>query len=151
MSAEIRASYEELLGHVPETVEHRIALVTEVGHPASVDAIEAFRVELLHRNQLDPRTQQLVHFALLIGAGHEGPASIHARGALHNGATNTDLYGVCTFLKAAQVLRPARSEFLLWKTSSSSVRWSCCCNRFMNRTSWTVPTVFDLADLHTMR
>ncbi len=96
MSAEIRASYEELLGHVPETVEHRIALATEAGHPASVDAIEAFRVELLHRNQLDPRTQQLVHFALLIGAGHEGPASIHARGALHNGATNTDLYGVCT-------------------------------------------------------
>ena len=66
MSAEIRASYEELLGHVPETVEHRSALATEAGHPASVDAIEAFRVELLHRNQLDPRTQQLVHFALLI-------------------------------------------------------------------------------------
>ena len=65
--------------------------------------------------------------------------------------TKHHLCDVCIFPKAAQVLRPARSEFPLWRTNSFSGRSSCCWSRSMSRTSWTVHTASDLADRHTMR
>ena len=60
----------------------------------ALGAIEAWREELLHRNPLPRKTQQLVHFALLIGAGLERPARLHAKAALKAGASIRDLFGV---------------------------------------------------------
>jgi 4-carboxymuconolactone decarboxylase len=38
--------------------------------------------------------QQLAHFGQLLALGRPGPARIHARGALHAGASLADLAGV---------------------------------------------------------
>lgn len=92
---EIRARYRALLGEVPENINIRFELSEKVGRVAAFEAIEAFRFELLNNNSLDKRTQQIVHFAMLIGAGEDGPARLHAKGALRAGATISDLFGVC--------------------------------------------------------
>ncbi len=91
---EIRANYRDLLGQVPNNIEKRLALAEAAGRTDAIAAIEAWREELLHRNALDRRTQQLVHFALLIGSGEENPARLHATGALKAGATVRELFGV---------------------------------------------------------
>ncbi|MBC8084513.1 MAG: carboxymuconolactone decarboxylase family protein [Hymenobacter sp.] len=91
----IEAHYRDLLGGVPENVRQRQALAAHVGRGAAIEAVEALRQELLHRNPLDRRVQQLVHFAMLIGAGEEGPARLHARAAYRAGASLADLFGVC--------------------------------------------------------
>lgn len=91
----IRARYRELLGHVPESIETRFRRAEEVGRSEAIEAIENYRRVLIYENPLDAKTQQLVHFALLIGAGEEMPAALHARGALKAGATAAELWGVC--------------------------------------------------------
>ncbi len=90
----IRANYRELLGHVPANIEIRLTLAEAAKRGAAIEAIEAWREELILRNPLDRKTQQLVHFALLIGAGHDQPARIHAQGAIKAGATVEELFGV---------------------------------------------------------
>ncbi|OOH75517.1 carboxymuconolactone decarboxylase, partial [Leptospirillum ferriphilum] len=50
---EIRARYRELLGFVPDNLEKRLALARATGRMASVEAVEAFREELIHHNPLD--------------------------------------------------------------------------------------------------
>ena len=91
---DIRANYRDLLGQVPSNIEKRLALAEAADRTDAIVAIEAWREELLHRNALDRRTQQLVHFALLIGSGEEIPARLHATGALKAGATMRELFGV---------------------------------------------------------
>lgn len=91
----MRARYRDLLGYVPETLETRLTLAEAAGRMTAIEAVEAMRDELLHRNPLDRRTQQLVHLAMLIGAGEDGPARLHAEGAIKAGATVSELFGVC--------------------------------------------------------
>ncbi len=91
---DIRANYRDLLGQVPNNIEKRLALAEAADRTDAIAAIEAWREELLHRNALDRKTQQLVHFALLIGSAEEIPARLHATGALKAGATVRELFGV---------------------------------------------------------
>lgn len=91
----IRDRYRELLGYVPENIDQRIELARQVDRLESIAAIEQLRQTLIHDNPLDSKTQQLVHFAMLIGAGEAEPAQLHARGALRAGANVAELFGVC--------------------------------------------------------
>ncbi len=90
----IRQRYREVFGHVPPGIESRIALAESTGRTAAVEAVEELRRVLLAENHLGARVQQLVHFAQLISLGREGPARLHARGALRAGASVADLVGV---------------------------------------------------------
>ena len=91
---EIRGNYIELLGYVPKNIEKRLKLAKAADRLDDIGAIEDWREELLHNNPLDRKTQQLVHFALLIGSGDDMPAALHAKGALKAGADVRDLFGV---------------------------------------------------------
>lgn len=91
---DIQASYQALLGVVPDMLAVRQRLARATGRKAAVDAIERFRDELIHHNPLDRRTQQLVHFAMLVARGEAAPARLHAAGAVKAGASLSDLQGV---------------------------------------------------------
>ena len=91
---DFRKNYRDLFGFVPDAIEDRLAVGKAADRMDAIGAIEAWREELLHRNALDRKTQQLVHFALLIGAGQERPARLHASAALKAGASVRDLFGV---------------------------------------------------------
>ncbi|GBL45361.1 hypothetical protein SFMTTN_1168 [Sulfuriferula multivorans] len=96
MSAtEIEKRYRDLLGFVPDNVRKRSALAKLAGREASIDAVESLRASLIHDNPLDRKTQQLVHFAMLLALGHTQAAQLHVRGALKAGAGPGELYGVC--------------------------------------------------------
>lgn len=90
----VRDRYRHVFGHVPAGIDERLRVAEATGRLGAVEAIEALRQSLLAENPLEPRVQQLVHFAQLVALGREGPARLHARGALRAGATLTDLVGV---------------------------------------------------------
>lgn len=91
----IRKKYEELLGFVPENIEKRLKLAVFSEETDAIEVIEKYREQLIYNNPLDKKTQQLVHFALLIGGMHKEPAKLHSKGALKAGATVKELFGVC--------------------------------------------------------
>ena len=90
----VRDRYRSVFGAVPASIEDRIAVAEATGRLEAVETIETLRRVLLAENPLGARTQQLVHFAQLVALGREGPARLHARGALRAGASTTDLVGV---------------------------------------------------------
>ena len=90
----VRDRYFRVFGAVPVGIENRLTVAEATGRLGAVEAIEALRHSLLAENPLEPRVQQLVHFAQLVALGKEGPARLHARGALRAGATLRDLVGV---------------------------------------------------------
>ena len=90
----IRDRYRKVFATVPPGIEARIAVAEATGRLGAVETIEQLRRVLLAENPLPARTQQLVHFAQLVALGREGPARLHARGALRAGATLVDLVGV---------------------------------------------------------
>lgn len=90
----IRDRYREVFATVPAGIEARIAVAEATGRLDAVETIEQLRRVLLSENPLDARTQQLVHFAQLVALGRDGPARLHARGAVRAGATPADLVGV---------------------------------------------------------
>ena len=89
-----REGYEGLVGTMPTNVERRMALARATGREAAIEAVEGMRKELLLNNPLDRRVQQLVHFGMLIALGDDGPAALHAQGAVKAGATLADLQGL---------------------------------------------------------
>ena len=91
----IRKKYEELLGFVPENIEKRLKLAALSDETDAMEIIEKYREKLIYNNPLDKKTQQLVHFALLIGGMHKEPAKLHAKAALKAGATIKELFGIC--------------------------------------------------------
>lgn len=115
----VRDKYLELFGRVPEGIERRIELAKRFDRSSDIDVIEALRESMIKNNILDPRTQQLVHFAMLIATGDIGPAKLHAQGALKAGASLDDLYGVAQtavivcgmpgFSRAVEILHPLGS------------------------------------------
>lgn len=90
----IRDRYREVFAAVPPGIEARIAVAEATGRLEAVESIEQLRSVLLAGNPLDARVQQLVHFAQLVALGREGPARLHARGAIRAGAKPADLVGV---------------------------------------------------------
>ena len=90
----VRDRYRDVFGVVPEGIEQRLTVARASGRIEAVEAIEALRRALLAENPLEPRVQQLVHFAQLVALGREGPARLHAAGAQRAGATLADLVGV---------------------------------------------------------
>jgi alkylhydroperoxidase/carboxymuconolactone decarboxylase family protein YurZ len=90
----IRDRYRSTLGAVPRGAEDRLRLAEEHDRLDTEEAIMALRHIVLTDNALGPRVQQLVHFGQLLALGRSDPARIHARGALHAGATTADLIGV---------------------------------------------------------
>ena len=91
----IEQRYRDLLGFIPDNVRKRSALAKLTGQEASIEAIEALRQSLIHDNPLERKTQQLVHFAMLLALGHTEAAKLHVRGAIKAGAEPQDLYGIC--------------------------------------------------------
>ncbi len=90
----VRDRYRDVFATVPPGIDGRIAVAEATGRLEAVEAIEQLRSVLLAGNPLDARVQQLVHFAQLVALGREGPARLHARGALRAGAELADLVGV---------------------------------------------------------
>ncbi|MHB1536723.1 MAG: carboxymuconolactone decarboxylase family protein [Acidimicrobiales bacterium] len=90
----VRDRYRRIFGDVPAGIDDRLYVAEATGRLGAVETIEALRQSLLAENPLEPRVQQLVHFAQLVALGRERPARLHARGALRAGATLTDLVGV---------------------------------------------------------
>jgi 4-carboxymuconolactone decarboxylase len=90
----IRYSYQELTGGVPKAIESRLKVAEATGRGGAVAAIEATRRALVMDNPLGPKVGQTVHFAQLVALGREGPARLHARGAIRAGAEMADLVGV---------------------------------------------------------
>ena len=87
--------YQNLLGYVPKNIQQRIELAKLAEHSEAISAIEHLRQTLIHDNPLDSKTQQLVHFAMLISAGEIKPARFHCDAALKAGANVAELFGVC--------------------------------------------------------
>jgi 4-carboxymuconolactone decarboxylase len=90
----VREHYRRTFGSVPVGIEERLTVAAATGRLDAVDAVEELRRVLLRENPLEPRVQQLVHFAQLVALGHAGPARLHARGAVRAGAAVADLVGV---------------------------------------------------------
>ncbi|WP_369373557.1 carboxymuconolactone decarboxylase family protein [Streptomyces sp. cg36] len=90
----VRERYRATLGEVPGGVEDRLGLAQEFGRLPTEEALTALRHIVLTDNPLGARVQQLVHFGQLLALGRADPARVHARGALHAGASITDLLGV---------------------------------------------------------
>jgi len=90
----IRDRYRDVFATVPHGIEARIAVAEVTGRLDAIEVIEQMRSVVLAGNPLGACTQQLVHFAQLVALGREGPARLHARGALRAGATLDDLVGV---------------------------------------------------------
>jgi len=90
----IRERYREDFSTVPAGIEARISVAEASGRLQAVETIEELRRTLLADNPLGARIQQLVHFAQLVALGREGPARLHAGGALRAGAELADLVGV---------------------------------------------------------
>ncbi|MDQ0798342.1 carboxymuconolactone decarboxylase family protein [Streptomyces sp. B1I3] len=90
----VRARYHSTLGVVPGGVKERLRLARDFDRLPTEEALAALRHIVLTDNPLGARVQQLVHYGQLLSLGREHPARIHARGALHAGATAAELIGV---------------------------------------------------------
>lgn len=93
-ASRIKSSYLELLGHVPPSIEVRLALADKTGRMEAVETIETLRTELIMANPLGRKVSQLVHFGQLLALGQASPARRHALAAHKAGATLAELLGV---------------------------------------------------------
>jgi 4-carboxymuconolactone decarboxylase len=91
---QIRDRYRVTYGVVPPGVDERLRVADAFDRLAVEAAFAALRHRVLHENPLGERVQQLVHFGQLLAVGRSEPARLHARGALHAGASLADLVGV---------------------------------------------------------
>jgi 4-carboxymuconolactone decarboxylase len=90
----IRERYRVTYGEVPRGIEERLRVADAFDRLPVEDAFATLRHRVLHENPLGVRVQQLVHFGQLLALGRSEPARLHARGALHAGASLADLVGV---------------------------------------------------------
>jgi 4-carboxymuconolactone decarboxylase len=90
----IRARYRVTYGAVPASIDDRLRVAETFDRLPVEDAFATLRHRVLHENPLGGRVQQLVHFGQLLALGRSDAARLHARGALHSGASLADLVGV---------------------------------------------------------
>lgn len=90
----IRERYRVTYGAVPRGVDQRLRVAEAFDRLPVEEAFATLRHRVLHESTLGGRVQQLVHFGQLLALGRGEPARLHARGALHAGASLADLVGV---------------------------------------------------------
>jgi 4-carboxymuconolactone decarboxylase len=90
----IRERYRVTYGVVPAGVDERLRVAERFDRLAVEDAFATLRHRVLHDSPLESHVQQLVHFGQLLSLGRTNPARLHARGALHAGASLAQLVGV---------------------------------------------------------
>lgn len=90
--AELEQRYVDMIGTVPHKVGKRLKLGMDVD-PALLTALEDWRLAALTPTALDPKTVQLMCFAILLAQTSEAAAN-HARAAVKAGATREELHAV---------------------------------------------------------
>ncbi|MCF6388105.1 carboxymuconolactone decarboxylase family protein [Mycobacterium sp. MBM] len=89
----IRDRYRSTYGFVPAGIEERLRVAGVLGRVATEDTFSMLRHVVLDESPLGQRVQQLVHFGQLLVLGRADAARLHARGAVHAGASLADLAG----------------------------------------------------------
>ncbi len=100
-----RDSYGSLFGEMPPLPEAKFAFAGQVD-PEGLRELEAVRAHVFYAPLLDPKTIQLMCFAVLLAQGVPA-ASEHAKAARRAGATWEELWFVCNLTAALQSLGPA--------------------------------------------
>lgn len=95
MKKKIEEKYHELFGFIPEGIQNRLDLSERVQRLESIRVIEDMRDQLIYKTSIEKKTQQLIHFSMLIALGEERPAKIHAIAALRAGTSEEELFSVC--------------------------------------------------------
>ncbi|MFQ5970805.1 MAG: carboxymuconolactone decarboxylase family protein [Alphaproteobacteria bacterium] len=82
--------YDDMIGYTPERVRERIKVGLELD-PELLHQIETLRLNALTPDCLDPKTVQLIAFAILLT--QRAPAAVnHGRAAVKVGATKEQLH-----------------------------------------------------------
>jgi 4-carboxymuconolactone decarboxylase len=87
-------AYYDLFGEVPPHARKRWEIIEAVGRGETVVALENLRSLVISDSPLELRVQQLVQFGQLLVIRAEGPARLHAKAAIRQGATLAELMGV---------------------------------------------------------
>jgi alkylhydroperoxidase/carboxymuconolactone decarboxylase family protein YurZ len=109
---ELEHRYQDMLGFTPPKIAKRLRLGLRVD-PDLVSALEDWRIAALTPAALDPKTVQLMSFAILLAQTSEAAAN-HARAAVKAGATLEELHasaaiaalfrGVAAFNLAGEII-----------------------------------------------
>jgi alkylhydroperoxidase/carboxymuconolactone decarboxylase family protein YurZ len=89
---EFEQPYQDMLGFTPPKIAKRLKLGMNVD-PQLLAALEDWRLAALTPDALDPKTVQLICFAVLLAQTSEAAAN-HARAAVKAGATCEELHAV---------------------------------------------------------
>jgi alkylhydroperoxidase/carboxymuconolactone decarboxylase family protein YurZ len=117
---EFEQRYKDMLGFMPPKIAKRLKLSMRTD-PALLAALEDWRFAALTPNALDPKTVQLISFAILLAQTSEAAAN-HARAAVKAGATREELHacagiaalfrGVAAFNMAGEIIGELFSDGL---------------------------------------
>jgi alkylhydroperoxidase/carboxymuconolactone decarboxylase family protein YurZ len=88
--AELEQRYVDMIGFTPPKVAKRLKLGMDVD-PNLLGALEDWRLAALTPDALDPKTVQLISFAILLVQTSEA-AGNHAKAAVKAGATREELH-----------------------------------------------------------
>jgi alkylhydroperoxidase/carboxymuconolactone decarboxylase family protein YurZ len=88
--AELEQRYVDMIGFTPPKVAKRLKLGMDVD-PDLLSALEDWRLAALTPDALDPKTVQLISFAILLVQTSEA-AGNHAKAAVKAGATREELH-----------------------------------------------------------
>ncbi len=88
--AELEQRYVDMIGFTPPKVAKRLKLGMDVD-PDLLGALEDWRLAALTPDALDPKTVQLISFAILLVQTSEA-AGNHAKAAIKAGATREELH-----------------------------------------------------------
>ena len=97
-------SYVQLFGEMPPLPDAKFAFAAQID-PEGLAQLEAVRAHAFASSLLDPKTIQLICFAVLLAQGIPA-ASEHARAARRTGATWEELWLVCELTAAVQSSGP---------------------------------------------
>ncbi|WP_018330209.1 carboxymuconolactone decarboxylase family protein [Actinomycetospora chiangmaiensis] len=98
-------AYTQLFGTVPPLPAAKLRFLGDVA-PAALDRVEKLRAGAFFDETLDPKTVQLLLFAMLLVQG-SGPARWHALAARRAGAAWEELAAVVDLATAVSALGPS--------------------------------------------